>query len=66
MLYVACQDDGTITPVVVATGRPLPPIQVAQAWTGDPEALAISPSGRTLYAANQVTSTVVAIPAPRR
>jgi hypothetical protein len=57
---------GTITPVVAATGRPLPPIRVAAAWTGDPEDLAVSPSDQTLYAANQVTGTVVMIPAPRQ
>jgi DNA-binding beta-propeller fold protein YncE len=64
MLYVACGDDGTITPIVVATNRPLPPVRVAPAWSGDPASLAVTPDSRTLYAASQ-GGTVVVIPAAR-
>jgi YVTN family beta-propeller protein len=61
LLYVACGTYSAITPVIVATGRPLRPIQVAPAWSGGSVALAVSPDSRTLYVANQASGTVVVI-----
>lgn len=65
MLYVACGDDGTITPIV-ATGRPLPPIRVAPASSSDPSALAVAPASRVLYVANQAAGAVAVITLTRR
>jgi DNA-binding beta-propeller fold protein YncE len=53
----------TVTPVVTATGRPGRPVPVGSF----PDALAVTPDGRTLFAASQTGNTVtpVSLPAGR-
>ena len=46
--YVANSNDGTVTPVNLATGHPGTPIKLG----GNPAAIAISPDGTTAYVAN--------------
>jgi hyaluronoglucosaminidase len=55
--------DGTVTPVNIATGTPAPPIRVPRPYfaQGGSVALALTPSGRTLYVANEIDDTVSAI-----
>src|SRR5215472_8962236 len=46
--YVANPGSGTVTPIRTATNTALPPIKVGP----NPEALAITPDGKTVYVAN--------------
>jgi hyaluronoglucosaminidase len=56
-LYVANIDDNTVTPITVATGRPGGAIRAGHG----PQALAVTPDGRTLYVADILGGTVAVI-----
>lgn len=58
--YVTTVSNGTrdmVTPVDTVTGKALKPIPVG----GNPDAIAVTPDGKTAYAVNQATSTVTPI-----
>ncbi len=55
--YVANFGDGTVTPVNLATGRPGAPIKVGNG----PEAIAITPDGKTAYVVEPYRGTVIPV-----
>jgi YVTN family beta-propeller protein len=55
--YVVNQGSGTVTPIRAATSTALPPIKVGVS----PEAIAITPDGKTAYVANVGSGTVTPI-----
>jgi YVTN family beta-propeller protein len=54
---VVNRDSGTVTPIDVASGRPLPAIKVGRM----PMAIAITPDGKTAYVVNSHSQSVTPI-----
>ena len=55
--YVVNEESGTVTPIRTATNTALPPVKVGRA----PNAIAVTPDGKTVYVANNISDTVTPI-----
>jgi len=55
--YVVNEESGTVTPIRIATNTALPPVKAGRA----PNAIAITPDGKTVYVANNNSDTVTPI-----